>query len=71
MEHPFTLLAPLSSRQTEAVTGAFSDSSGFVYYTPPSSLRSVTNPTSMIKPPMSTTQALGEEGGSFPPESDF
>ena len=71
MEHPFALFTPISSQQTEAVTGAFSDGSGLTQFSPANPLGQTSHSRSMIKPPMGTTQALGEEGGSFPPESDF
>lgn len=58
MEHPFTQKTELDSQATEAVSGGnsrftVSDSANVIG----SKLRPV------IKPPIATTMALGEEGG--------
>ena len=66
MEHPFALKAHLSLKQASAVSGAGTNPTltqpgpRFTAPETPEDLKKV------IRPPMASTQAIGEEGGFIP-----
>ena len=70
MEHPFATTHQLSKEQTESVSGAATTS--HIKMANSTNTHEVSEEfRKFIRPPMATTQAIGEEGGSFPAKADF
>lgn len=60
MEHPFALKKELSTQDSQQVNG------GAIPIRPAiSELPGTSEPGHLIKPPVATTMAIGEEGGYF------
>ena len=67
MEHPFALPQTLTSEQVKEVSGATASGR----QTTASQDNLVDKYRKYIRPPFATTQAIGEEGGSFSEKADF